>query len=285
MSVWTLRRGATELALDHTDGYAVKGYDLGFPQIREVTDLIADGDGETDLTAYYGARIVSLDVRIVGSPAERQSLAAALRGYLDPASRVELLWQSEAFGACRMIGRGSQWSGKVGEALSGLGVHAAWSVPSGLIESATEQMVSIFPGSGTTVGRVYDLVYPRVYPAGVSPGAAYATVGGTARVPAIVRIYGPCVDPEVKFLTSGGWWDFSVNGGVTVPAGDHIEIDTAARTARVNGLPGSSVFDRLDFATVNWQGLVPGLNEMRFTVVSGSGATTQADVIWRDSWI
>jgi hypothetical protein len=281
-AVWTLEEPALgQFALDPDDGFAVVAYDLGYPAARVVTDPITEGDGEDDWTAFYGARVVTLDVRAVGSAGDRQAAAGRLRQYMEPRRRVTLRWVSANWGECRMVGRGDRFAHAVGSALSGALMRTGWRIPSGVIEAYAASEVTMYPTSGAVAGRTYDLVFNRVYPAGSVPGKFIYNSDGTTRAWPTVRLFGPVTAPVAQLYTSGGYWSFPT---LTIPAGDFVEIDCRNRTVLTNGLPGSSVFSSLDFATLRWGWIEPGSNEARFTGTSTT-AQTEMRVTWRAAYI
>jgi len=279
---WTLRAaGLADLSLIPDEGYAVLGYDLGFPEIRAVTDLNADGDGETDLTQYFGARVVTLEVRVTGTAVERQNRVMTLRRYMAPNLRVELLWDA-AYGSVRMLGRADRFAAVVGEAMTRQVARVGWRVASGLIESQTVTQTVILPGAGAVTGRVYDLEFDRVYPAGSTPGQALINVGGTAPVWPLLRLYGPCTLPDVQIVTSGARWRFAAGGVLTLLAGDWVDIDTYARTVKLNSV--TSILQYVAPSTLAWGGFSPGVCDVQFLVTSGGSETTRLEVFHRDSW-
>src|SRR5580765_1940614 len=85
------RLGALDLHCD--EGYVVNAYNLGFPEIREVKLPNSLDDGTFDVTRFYGARVVSMDVTLKShtgitpvSPyiAPESVLRDKLMGYLYP---------------------------------------------------------------------------------------------------------------------------------------------------------------------------------------------------------
>ena len=61
--------------------------------------------------------------------------------------------------------------------------------------------------------------------------------------------------------------------GLTLLAGDWLEIDCRERTIRLNGLPAQSRYSLLDFPASSFLRLLPGVNTVRYYPVSfGDGA-------------
>lgn len=281
MSTWRLEEPSLgTLTLDRTSGIVVVGWDLGWPTVRAASDPRPDANGEDDVTAYFGARTVTIDCRLPFSPALRQLAAGRVRQFLDPARRIQAVWVSEQYGELRVYGRGDSVANQIAEGMKAASMRLGVRVPSGLIESYAQRTAIVQPGSGTITGRSYDLSYDRSYPDTAVPGALNITNAGTANAWPIIRIAGPCTNPIVRNVTTGGKLAFTY----TVAAGDQIEIDTYARTIRLNGLAASSLYDKVDFTTLAWPYLAPGVNDFRYEPSSAS-SPSQAIVAWRDSYI
>lgn len=289
MSTWTyVDPDLGELALVEANGLMVVGYDLGWPAARVVSTSVVNASGEDDLTEFHDGRLVQLDVQLVGSPAQRQTAALRARSYMRADRRPTLRWDSEAFGELWAVGaRAQNFQGKVPAGLRQTVTAHVWRVPSGTFVGATERYAEVVAGTDTNVGRTYDLTFDRVYPAATgSPGAGTVTVDGTTYAVPTLRMYGPVVNPTVTIPTTGGYWTFTNNGGLTIADGDFVEIDVAQRTCLVNGLAGSSVFGKLDFATVSWGLLAPGtINTFTYNGTSGLTASTKLVVVFRDTYL
>jgi hypothetical protein len=273
------------LELDPAAGYAVQGFDPGAPAHRESVDANSDANGEYDTTRWWGGRIVTLDLRLVGDPETRHSLRSNLVRYSLPALRPAIRWRSPHYGEVQTLGRFQSVTAVMPLAMRGYTARVVQRCASGLLQSTALRQTVVRPGTaGAQAGRVYDLTFPRVYPTGVVVGSGLAAVAGEAPVSPVVRIYGPVANPDLQIVTTGARWLFSGNGGLTVAAGDYVEIDVAARTVYLNGNSTLTRYNYLDFATLAWAGLAPGNNALYFTGGSPD-SNTNALIEWRDSWL
>jgi hypothetical protein len=284
-STWALYEdtlGLLPLAWDA--GYAVTAYDPGHPQHREVIEANSDADGEYDTTRHHGARVVSLDVRLLGDPVDRHQLRTALAAYCRPDKRPALRWDSPYLGEVETVGRITDLSASIPTAMRGLGARITQRVSTGLLRATHLEQATIRPGAGVIqAGRTYDLTYDRVYPSGTVIGAAAIVVGGNAKAKPIIRIYGPITNPDLT-ISTGGRWKFTGNGGLAVSAADLIEIDVENRTVYLNANPTLTRYNYMDFSTLSWAPLEPGTQSGS---LDGSAVdqNTQAVVEWRDSWL
>jgi hypothetical protein len=283
-STWALYEdtlGLTTLAWD--DGYAVTGYDPGFAAHREVVEDNSDADGEHDTTRFHGPRVVTLDLRLLGEPADRHRLRTTLAAYCRADQRPALRWVSPHLGPVETVGRIADLHATIPGAMRAFTARLVQRVPTGLIRATDTQTFTVRPGAGVIqTGRTYNLTYDRVYPSGTVIGAASIVVGGNAPVKPVIRIYGPIVNPDLS-LSTGGRWKFSGNGGVTLGAGDFIEIDVENRTVYLNANPTLTRYNYLDFATLNWSGLQPGAQTGSLDgtgVDSNTQATLEAHISW-----
>lgn len=118
---------------------------------------------------------------------------------------------------------------------------------------------------------------PVTLPAGLV-GTFNAANAGRISAPWTARITGPTGAggaPFIQHLGTGEALDFSANGGLDIPAGQWVDIDSASRSVLING----NADRRLNLATFSrWFSLAPGANDLRF---AGSGTL---DFTWRDAW-
>jgi hypothetical protein len=112
-------------------------------------------------------------------------------------------------------------------------------------------------------------------------GAANLANTGTAPAGLSVRVDGPVSQPRVGVRQPDGTLQEIVFlSGFDLPAGQWIEIDTAARTALLNGLPQASVRGQASWEMDPFP-LLPGTNVLRFGASSGTGTATAT---YRSAW-
>jgi hypothetical protein len=283
-----LEDGASVLDL-RAGGYRVARLDIGLPTVRAVTVPRPDQDGEDDTTTHHGAAAVSMDVRLL---AGRDSglvgiapspslidLRDALRAFCHPSARPYLVVEDE--GRQRRIRlRADQLAGPITNPRHQQ-IQVSWRAPDGVMESLAEQIGTSDAVTAGEGGRTYPVTYPVSYTESSPVGAVTVTNNGTVSVRPVLRLYGPATDPRVENQSTGERLIFT---GLTLLAGDWLEIDCREKTARLNGLVSQSRLSRLDFANSTYLRLLPGMNTVRYYPVSfGDGA--RLEVRFRSAWL
>jgi hypothetical protein len=273
-----LEDGASVLDL-RAGGYRVARLDIGLPAVRAVTAPRPDQDGEDDTTAHHGAAAVSMDVRLLAREQPLTVLRDALRAFCHPAARPYLVVEED--GKQRRIRlRADQLAGPITNPLHQQ-VQLSWRAPDGVMESLAEQIGTSGAVTAGEGGRSYPRSYPLSYAESSPVGAVTVTNDGTVSVRPVLRLYGPAADPRVENQSTGERLIFT---GLTLLAGDWLEIDCREKTARLNGLVSQSRLSRLDFANSSYLRLLPGMNTVRYYPVSfGDGA--RLEVRFRSAWI
>jgi hypothetical protein len=276
--------GMETLVLD-SDGFAAALLDLGDAETRDVVDDAPDADGTDDTTAYIGARAVTLQLLVesTDSPSTRAALTHRLRAFTHSRIRPRLYFQltpddPEMMVTLRRGPFSDVWAPNTTVRNK---VTVQWIAPSGIIESAAlHQAVANAAGDGES-GRAYDLVEDRDYGASEPLGSVNATNAGTADAYPVIRLYGPCTDPTIESLTQGKVLAFA---GLTIGAGEFLEINTRAKTINYQGDPNDSRYDKFVFPTSAWWTLSPGVNRLRFAPDTFD-PPSNAVVEFRDAWL
>jgi hypothetical protein len=280
MGVTAVRLEDGDSVLDlRADGYRVARLDIGLPTARAVTVARPDQDGEDDTTAHHGAAAVTMDVRLRGKDQSLIVLRDALRAFCHPAKRPYLVVE-EAGEQRRIRLRADQLVGPITNPVHQQ-VQLSWRAPDGVMESLAEQIGTsdaVTAGSG---GRSYPRTYPLTYAESSPVGAVTVGNDGNVAVRPLLRLYGPASDPRVENQTTGERLIFE---GLTLLAGEWLEIDCLEKTARLNGLANQSRLAQLDFLNSTWLRLLPGMNTVRYYPVSfGDGARLEAR--FRPAWL
>lgn len=257
--------GIPALLVNPDSGFRRATLDLGNPDIRATVADHPDGDGTDDNTEHLGARAVSLEAMIVPPDGQsRQDIVDRLGEFLAPHLRPWLYFALDSgVGERRIRLRSDSWSAPITRPQS-RSLRVAWRGPDGIIEDAAEDVIVVSPSTGASSGRTYPMTTPRTYPAGAVAGVVKATILGRYRAWPIVRMYGPSTDPVADNVTLGRKVEFSANGGVTVPAGQYLEVNMAERTARMNGDPADSRVDKIDWTTSDWWWLERSTTQLRY---------------------
>ncbi len=254
---------------------------LGWPDVRSVTQARTDRSGTTDRTRLHGARALTVDLTIFGPGT--WALLDELLAFCHPSARPLLLLDNSDWPAPRRVRlRTEQVSAPaIAEMLDGVAVQMSWVAPDGVLEAADELSATVMASGGAgSVGIRYPVRYPLTYAPGGGSGIVTVTNPGTAPASPVARLYGPHTGPELV-LDGVGSLSFP---GLAIAAGDYLEVDFAAHTARVNGLPDASRYGALDFATATWWALPPGSSSVRFTPDNYAGAA-QALLTYRPTYL
>jgi hypothetical protein len=271
--------GSRTLDLSPVNGFAVESYDLGFPEVRRVSNPRPQADGELDRTRHHGARAVSLDIAVWREDDRTlQTLVDSLWAFCRPGSRPWLVLDNG-----RMVRLAvDQLSAPISNPTLRK-VRAQWRAPDGRIYAVNEKVRHVFPGLGSETGRTYDLSFDREYPFSGGAGSLRVTNEGTTVTEPVLRIFGPCEAPQVINETVGARLSFP---GLSIAGGEYVEVDVAERTVRSNGLaaPEFNRYRDLDFVASSWWGVEPGRNVLRF-VADVWEPPAQVAVHFRAAWI
>lgn len=133
---------------------------------------------------------------------------------------------------------------------------------------------------GTLTSAPGGWTFPRTMPVTFSASAGGTTAVnnlGNRPTPAIFRLYGMCVNPQI--LLSGTSSRIALTG--TVGAGDYLEVDVANRAITING--STPALNYLDAAATSWFELPKGTSTIQ--LLAGSFDTAaRCDVIYRSAY-
>lgn len=266
--------GAITLSLSPAEGFHGVGVDVGSPTVRDVVDDRPGDDGTIDATAHHGARTVTITATVTDTATDTTAtVLARLATWCHPARRF-WVWL-EVDGVIRQIYcRPDKVAAPLAARLRSVQLQLV--APTGLLEATSLSSVWLPPVGSAAAGRTYPLTPPRSYPAAGPSGPMTVVSAGSAPAPWVAKIYGPCTDPV---LHSGD--DQVSTTGLTVAAGDYLEVDSQERTVRLNGEAGASRYGFLDFPNVTWWRIQPGLNTLRLTAATAS-APAGCRLEWRD---
>lgn len=263
----------------------VVDFDPGFPGVRSVRVPNPGWNGESDYTSLHGAKVAALVLRLhslTGGPV--MSTLSTLRSWASPARNVWLFYTPLDMAERVLYLKGDQLGAPLPLTVMTSGVvdvQVQWVVPDGVEYSAATTETTVMLQSAMTTGRTYPLVYPRTYAAQDGTGVATIFNAGTVDTAPIIRIFGPVVGPRIVNEATGLVLEFL---GLSVGSTEYIEIDMAAKTVQLQGVPGADANRRSALTTRQWWTLRPGDNIIRFTGTSG-GTPSQALVLSQDAWI
>jgi hypothetical protein len=296
-AAWLVLNGMRTYLDDVAGGWVCTALDLGFPDIRDVTNPAPIQHGLDDQTKFFGGRVVTATITAV--PDGRLSLDSIVEQfgrYMDPGARPELHYtrQSDDPDERMIVLRASAWSSPMGVPTR-RDLQLSWIAPDALIRSAVPSTSSTWSGSGEAGGRVYeppwipDRDYTDVAGTGPIPGQPISR--GDLPVAPLLMIYGPITQPMVSFGAvdpdrNPVQGQVAFKSSFTVGSGEWVKVDCKARSAHLNGDPKLSVFGSLDFEATQWPLIYP-LPWVNVIHLAGSSTSdnTLAEVIWQDAYL
>lgn len=272
------------------DPYIVASLQIGSPAVREVRRARALADGEFDDSRFRGGRAITIALRFnerpncAVEPTTIQGLLDALQPYLSPRRRPTLSWALPGSESdvrwCTVRGVSAP---VVIERDRHPVVVCSFVSEQTDVRSTDEQTLTIDPGASTELGRSYDRTFDTSYPASGVIGSVLATNRGNAPAHWRATIYGICTDSS---LTVGGVEiAFTENGGLSLPAGGAVTIDTRERTMYYLDDPTQSKYEYSNFTDWQWDDLLlePGQTTVRFDPAT-SGVGAQVVMSWYPTW-
>ncbi len=256
--------------------FCLNRLDLGWPEVRAVSEALAGGEGEVDATQYIGARAITAALTLARPVGQKIDL---LRGLCHQGRRLWLHVNRDDWdGERRILVRGNDVAAVPANLTR---AQVGWRAPAGLLEAVTADSVTLSPVGQASGGAAYPVTYPLAFDPGLVPGAALLRVGGTVPAPPVIDIYGPCHDPLVRLVGTGE----QVRLLMPVAAGQFVRVRMAARTVLLNGDPNQSRYGRLDFASSSWWSLPVGAAVQVVFSPEAPSAGCQAVLRWRRTWI
>ena len=274
--------------MDVANGYRVDTLDVAFPAVRAVTAPLPTRDGDYDTSWLFGPRTVTVSGSVIAAAqGSRQTNLAVLARWTRPRIRPRLVYSVDGDPPLWLGLRGAQLSGPHSNPFASQ-FQVSWVAPDPIARSLTQHQTTISPAV-TISGRTYNLTFPRTYPAGGAQGMVTVTNAGTYGAWPLVRFYGPCTAPALRWMTpppqgESGQGAIVFTNACTVNAGDYLEVDALAQTALTNGNPAASRFDLLDFTQTTWAPLYAGNTQLQFAPASFS-PPCQCVVLWYDATI
>lgn len=300
------------------------GFDPGFPSVRESSRDNPDSSGTYDETKYAGARSVSIELTVLrnayrdvyGFEDWDQSVdwnsdsywVSRLSSWMSPGLRPRLYFtmQGQSGHARFMDVRPGNFSAPVSGGGENRPVQLQFVNASGLIfdfdttTSATRDgrtRTEIRQTEAPHLGRVYPEVYPKTYPETARGSSEVIYTGGVSNG-FIVRIYSdPLVattNPRITVTAPDGSQRSIGFNGLTIPAGQFLEIDTVEKTVTLGGLPELRQ-NKFLTAPLAWPVLNPGIddngrsgvNTVDFTVAAGGvvGALAYVEVLHYNAFL
>jgi hypothetical protein len=289
--------GSTTVLLeDPTSGYFCPKLDLGYPAIRAVSNNRPQQHGTDDRTTLWGERVVSADVTaLAGAGAQIDAVVSLFAPYLNVAARPVLHWVLDRPGTAERVLtlRPSAFSAPiVGD--NERDIHLSWVAADPIVKDPVVQSTTAWSGSGVAAGRTYPLAFPRIYPSGSGgPGATHGHIYtyGDLPVKPFLRLYGPITNPQIQVANTDGSGNcyLRFDTGYQVAASHYLDVDTAAKTAYLDGDPTQPAMASIDWINSQWPVVNPygpagnyGITALYGTSTSG---VTQVIATWQDAYL
>ena len=285
---WLTLGPLTQPLEDEAAGLYCTELNLGYPEIRDVVNSRPDADGIDDRTRLWGSRVVSANITATEAPVD--AVAASFAPFMVPSVRPVLHYvldtgPDSAEKTLTVRASGYAWP------ISGSkrrNIQLQWVAADPIARDPIVNTATAWAGTGDVLGRVYNLVPSRAYPAGAGlPSAGTITGHGDVPVQPYLRIFGPITDPRVTFDTVGPPVVHSEVGMTyRIDAGHFVGIDTRLHTARLDDDPGASVLADLDWPRLVWPSL-PNAPDSTTMQLSGTGTTSASQVVatWQDGFL
>lgn len=288
-SAWlVLSDGRSILLEDESSGYFCTSLDLGYPDVREVTNARPDADGTIDTTLLYGARVVTAAVSaFLGAGASIDDVYGRFAPFVALGARPDLHYVLDRPNAPERVLRGLRAAAYAGPIAGPFqrDLQMQWVAADPFPRGVALNVATAWRGSGVA-GRGYNLTFNRTYPAGSSgPVAASIPNRGDVALKPYLRIYGPVSNPVVQINYSPY---FGVVGMLyNIDAGHFVGIDTDKHTAFLDDLPNQSVLSALDWVNLRWPVIPPDPRAATLSFTAGDGATssTQVQATWQDGFL
>lgn len=265
---------------DEAAGYFCSSLDIGYPEVREVTNAVPDASGTDDFTRLYGSRLVTADVTALrGAGAVLDAVASGFGPYMVLDARPDLHYVLDRPGAPERVIRGMR-PASFDAPIAGpfqRDIHLQWLAPDPMIYGPVENVLTVgMPGNG------------------VWPEGGAVTSQGELEVPCRIRIYGPCgpgahcgfimyLPPDNRRVLV----ECVLNGEIAsgVAAGTFVEFDTGKQTAVDHY--GVSVLPIVDWRYNQWPQLGAGVNLPLTYATPGptDPASTRVEVRWFDGYM
>ena len=261
--------------------------------VRAVSEDWANADGSSDTTKWVSSAAVTIDLAAVGA-AGGDSIGQVLDkigGLCLPWARPWLVVTDTEWPAPRQIQLRFDSHSHQYELDTIRQVQLSFKGPRGLWEDTTLQIFDIGADVPDSTGLVFTsasgtLAHSAtgyVFPASTGQSPSVIGISGNARPRWTAKLYGPATGPKLTRADTGQSVNFT--DGLTLGAGQYLQIDPQARSALLGNDPDASRLANLDFATSEWFPLDPGqANRLRYHASSGTTGGTIAVITVNPVW-
>lgn len=230
---------------------------LESPEIRESFVETTEGDGGDHGTFFTGRRPITLQAEVVGAtPAARNAMLTRI-------ARASMALRSDA--TLKFTP-----SGSIPQFVS-VRRQQPLRAPGGWKKRVFISLVAEDP-------RIYSQALYTSAPILTGTPGSLENQGSSESYP-VVRINGPGTKPTI---TAGGR-SLTFKSTFSLTAGQYVDVDLL--NSAVTHSDGTSRYSSVDWVNSTWWGLVPGINSVSVSWLSGNTAASTIVVSWRDAWM
>ena len=283
--------GSLSVPLDDPDGgWICTELDLGYPDVRAVTNPNPVAHGIVDRSKFFGGgRTVTAKIMAYPGRLTLDQAVAQFAPFMDVEARPTLHYTTDGDTTERVLTlRTTAWSAPMG-APPERPFQLSWIAPDPIAQDANAQLATAWSGAGGT-GRTYNLTFNRTYPTGsTKPVSGTIQPHGDVAVLPLLRIYGPIQGAWVQFATNiqpSAAYYVKFLPTFRIDATHRVEVDCAAHTAFLDGDVTQNVLGQLDWTQTVWP-ILPPAPDYTYMTLSGTNTsdTTQVQASWNDRYL
>jgi hypothetical protein len=291
-TAWLDLNGSILPLEDVSAGYFCQSLDLGAPVVREVVSNRPGQDGVDDRTQYLAGRVVTASITaLAGAGAQIDAVAASFGPYMNPAVRPVLHYVLDRPGSPErtMILRASAYGWPIVGAWQ-RDINLQWLAADPTALDPTVRSATAWSGASVVTGRTYPLTFNRIYPAGGGTGPISGRIQtlGDLGVRPTLTVYGPIEGATITFDTvvSGQHFVIPFEPSFIIGGNTFVVIDTANKTAYLQGDPGQPVMADLDWLHSTWP-VIPPAPDRAIMSLAGTSTTSVTQVVatWQDRYL
>lgn len=290
---WLTREGQTVELEDVEGGWYCSQLDLGWPEVREVTNNKPDQDGIDDLTRYFGSRAVTADVDTLHGAQRVDEIASRFAPFMHPGTRSQLHYVLDRDDNPERVlvvrPSGYAWPISGGKKRS---ISLSWVAADPIARASEAQQVSAWSGSDILGGRSYDLTYDRTYATELTnPAPGHVVSHGDVDTAPLLRVYGPITAPRVEWASylegaEVAHYSLAFDPGFIIGAGSYVEVDCRNHSVYWNGDRRFPCLDSLRLPRTGWPKVAVDPEDNRVELFgSSTDHVTQVMIVWRDGFL
>lgn len=270
------------LDLTPANGFFIREFDIGFPDVRTVVDNQPWQSGVDDRTEYYGSKMVALNIDLIG---DKWSLLDQLAPYLLPSSRPYLVYD-DAAQERRVKLRGASRQSVITSPTNEQNILVQWSAPDGVAETNVQSSTTVPASVGIAPGFTFDFGFDLLFPNASPAGRTNVPTVGNARCYPVMQLFGPCTFPRIDNQqdTNAAGVAKQLAFDISLSASQYLEVDVRQRTVLLNGNRNQPRYSTLDFTVSEWWTLASGDNFVRYFPDS-FGTNARAVMLYRCTFL